>query len=60
MANCERCGRGPQFGYSVSHSNVHTKRRWRPNIQRKVILENGVPRRIYICTNCLKTLRKAG
>lgn len=60
MANCERCGRGPQFGHNVSHSKVHTKRRWRPNIQRKVVLENGTPRRLYLCVNCLRTLKKAG
>ena len=33
-ANCEICGKSPGFGHSVSHSQVKTKRRWDPNIQR--------------------------
>jgi large subunit ribosomal protein L28 len=58
MAKCERCGKGTSFGHSVSHSNVRTKRRFKPNIQRTVVLENGRPVRKYLCTKCIKTLSR--
>lgn len=53
-AVCEVCGKHPSFGYSVSHSHVRTKRRWDPNIQRIRAVINGTPKRINICTSCLK------
>jgi large subunit ribosomal protein L28 len=51
---CEVCGRHPGFGMKVSHSHRRSKRRWNPNIQRVRALVNGVPRRIDVCTKCLK------
>ncbi|MHB9034805.1 MAG: 50S ribosomal protein L28, partial [Anaerolineae bacterium] len=33
MANCDMCGKDPQFGHNVSHSKRHTNRRWTPNVQ---------------------------
>ena len=33
-ATCDICGKGPSFGNNVSHSEVKTRRRWNPNIQR--------------------------
>ncbi|MGQ9584638.1 MAG: 50S ribosomal protein L28 [Anaerolineae bacterium] len=60
MATCYICGRGPQFGHNVSHSNVKTKRRWQVNIQKRTIMENGRPKRVSVCVRCLKTLHKAG
>ena len=56
-ANCDVCGKGPNFGYSVSHSHRRTKRRWVPNIQRVRALVGpaGVtPKRLNVCTSCLK------
>jgi large subunit ribosomal protein L28 len=49
------CGKRPSFGYSISHSHRRTKRRWNPNIQRVRTLVDGVtPKRINVCTSCLK------
>jgi large subunit ribosomal protein L28 len=56
MAKCEICGKAPSFGHNVSHSKRATLRMFRPNIQRKRVLVDGQPRRIYICTRCLRTL----
>ena len=53
-ANCEVCGKGPSFGHSISHSHVRTKRRWNPNIQRVRALVDGSPKRLNVCTSCLK------
>jgi large subunit ribosomal protein L28 len=33
---------------------VATKRRFEPNLQRVRIDDNGTPRRVYVCTRCLK------
>lgn len=46
------------FGNNVSHSKRHTKRTWRPNIQRATILINGLRKQIHICTRCLRTQHK--
>jgi large subunit ribosomal protein L28 len=53
-ANCDVCAKGPSFGHSVSHSHVKTNRRWNPNIQRVRVVENGTPKRLNVCTSCLK------
>ncbi len=51
---CEVCGKKPSFGMSVSHSHVRTKRRWNPNIQRVRALVKGSPKRVNVCTGCLR------
>jgi large subunit ribosomal protein L28 len=56
MAKCERCGKTPSFGHSVSHSNVKTKRQWKPNIQKVTVHIDGKARRMNLCTRCLRTL----
>lgn len=55
---CEVCDKRTIFGHNVSHSNVKTNRRWRVNVQKTVVLENGKPKHIYACTRCIRTLRK--
>ena len=37
---CEVCGKGEMAGSNVSHSNRHTKRSWKPNINLIVIVKN--------------------
>ena len=61
-AVCELCGKRPGFGMSVSHSHRRTKRRWNPNTQRVRALVNGSPRRLTVCTSCLRAgkVQKAG
>ena len=41
---------------------VATKRRFDPNLQKVRIIEAGAPRRVYVCTRCLKAgkITKAG
>lgn len=51
---CDVCGKHPGFGKSVSHSHVRTSRRWNPNIQRVRALVKGAPKRLNVCTSCLK------
>lgn len=51
---CHVCGKGPQVGHRVSNANNRTKRRFMPNLQRVRILDEGVRRRVRVCTRCLK------
>jgi large subunit ribosomal protein L28 len=53
-AVCEICGKGPGFGMNVSHSHRRTKRRFDPNIQKVRALVAGTPRRLYVCTSCIR------
>ena len=53
-ATCDVCGKGPVWGMSVSHSHRRTSRRWDANIQRVRTVVNGTPKRLNVCTACLK------
>ena len=58
MANtCDICSKGRLVGNRVSHSNIKTKRVQRPNMQRVHALVDGSPRRIRVCTRCLRSGR---
>ena len=52
---CEICGKGQVTGNRVSHSNIHTKRKWNPNIQTVRVNDNGTVRKMNICTRCIKS-----
>ena len=58
MAKCEICGKTPQFGHNVSHSMRHTRRRFRANVQKTIVVEKGKLRKIKVCSRCLRTLSK--
>ena len=51
---CHSCGKRPAFGQSRSHSMVASKRRFDANLQKVRISEAGAPKRVYVCTRCLK------
>jgi large subunit ribosomal protein L28 len=51
---CDVCGKGPGFGNNVSHSHVRTRRRWNPNIQTVRAIVSGTPKRLNVCTSCIK------
>lgn len=56
MANvCEICGKGERSGFNVSHSNLKTKRTWKPNIQRVKAVVKGEVKKINTCTRCLRS-----
>jgi len=52
---CYSCGKRPAFGNSRSHSMVATRRRFNPNLQKVRVDDGGRPRRVYVCTRCLKS-----
>ncbi|HLR96357.1 MAG TPA: 50S ribosomal protein L28 [Jiangellaceae bacterium] len=54
-ATCDVCGKGPGFGNNISHSHRRTRRRWNPNIQSvRTTTANGTPKRLNVCTSCIK------
>ncbi|MFZ3170526.1 MAG: 50S ribosomal protein L28 [Carboxydocellales bacterium] len=55
MAKCEICAKGVVSGMAVSHSHIRNKRTWSPNLQRVKALVNGTPKRIRVCTRCLRS-----
>ena len=50
---CEICGK--VSGNRVSHSNIHSKRKWNANIQKIQIVEDGKVRKANVCTSCMKS-----
>lgn len=54
-ATCEICSKGRLVGNKVSHSNIKTKRVQRPNLHRVHALVDGSPKRIRVCTRCLRS-----
>ncbi|MCD5390620.1 50S ribosomal protein L28 [candidate division NPL-UPA2 bacterium] len=54
---CAICGKEPATGHNVSHSHRKTKRRWLPNLQRVKTIVDGVPKRIRVCTSCIRSGR---
>ena len=59
MARCDICHKSGQSGNNVSHSQRHTRRRWSANVQKATIYVNGAPKRVKICTRCLRNQYKA-
>ena len=51
---CEFCGKKPSFGNTISHANNVTRRRWNPNIQTVRAIVSGTPKRLNVCTSCIK------
>ena len=59
---CELTGKRPIVGNNVSHSNIKTKRRFLPNLQKKSIF---VPElndlvEVKLCAKALRTVSKHG
>ncbi len=59
MAKCEICGKKPMSGHNVSHSMRHTKRKWKPNIQKVTFYKQGKARKMKVCSRCLRTAAKS-
>ncbi len=55
---CEICLKSGMSGNNVSHSNRHTKTRFKANVHKQTLLMNGKVTRIKICTRCLRTINK--
>jgi len=52
---CAICGKKPVVGSHVSHSHNVNKRRFMPNLQKIRVEIKGKPRKVYVCTKCIKS-----
>ena len=58
MAKCAICEKSVHFGNNVSHSNRKSSNMWKSNVKSvRVKTENGGVKKMYVCTNCLKSGR---
>ena len=55
MAKCYCCEKEVNFGNKISHSHRRSNRAWKPNLMRVKIVENGTPKRVYVCSRCLRS-----
>ncbi|MFM9107994.1 MAG: 50S ribosomal protein L28 [Chloroflexota bacterium] len=55
---CDVCGKTTVFGHNVSHSKRRTNRMFKPNVQRKTMIVNGVAQKVNVCTRCMRTALK--
>ena len=55
MAKCFVCGKQRMAGQNVSHANNVTKRLFKPNLQEVRAQVDGRPRKIVVCTRCLRS-----
>ena len=51
---CDICGKGPQFGNTISKAHTITRRRWSVNLQDVKALFTGQATRIRVCTRFIK------
>jgi large subunit ribosomal protein L28 len=54
---CEICGKGVQHGRNVSHAHNVTLRRWDVNLRTVRAVVSGKPKRVRVCTRCLRSGR---
>ena len=52
---CQICGKKPQTGNNVSHAHNLSKTRRLPNLQSVRATVDGKPRRMVVCTRCIRS-----
>ncbi|MBF0403383.1 MAG: 50S ribosomal protein L28 [Nitrospirota bacterium] len=57
VASCYVCGKAKTVGNNVSHANNRTKRWFHPNLQPVRAITDKGPRKVSICTRCLRSGR---
>ena len=59
-SRCDITGKGKQFGNNVSFSMRHTKRVFKPNLQKKTFVVDGQKVTMILSTSAIRTLKKKG
>ncbi|HTH33443.1 MAG TPA: 50S ribosomal protein L28 [Xanthobacteraceae bacterium] len=59
---CELTGKSRQIGHRVSHSNIKTKRQFRPNLLNVTLMSESLNRRVRlrVSANALKSVDHRG
>ena len=52
---CEVCEKTAMSGHKVSHSNRKSNRKWAPNVQNVRVMVGSSPKRLSVCTSCLRS-----
>ena len=55
MARCEICEKQKVFSLQVSHSNRKSARTWKPNLRTVKAVVDGTPKKIKVCSRCLRS-----
>ena len=59
MAKCAICEKTISYGNKLSIARSHISKRstrtWKPNLHSVKVMENGQPKRIKVCTQCLRS-----
>ena len=59
MAVCAICDKKPISGNKISIARSHVSRRaprtWKPNVRSVRAIVNGTPKKINVCTRCLRS-----
>ena len=55
MAKCSICDKGAHFGIKVSHSHRRANKMWKSNVKAVKAVVDGTPKKIYVCTSCLRS-----
>lgn len=51
---CEKCGKTPLKAAKLTFSHKQNVHRQAPNLQTVKVIENGVVRKMTVCSSCLK------
>lgn len=60
MQKCDITGKGKQYGHNVSFSQRHTKKVWKPNLQKKTLVVDGKKVTMKLSAQAIRTLKKKG
>ncbi len=60
MQRCEVTGKEKQYGHNVSFSMRHTKRTWKPNLQKKTVMIDGKKVKLKVSAQGIRILKKKG
>lgn len=60
MQKCDITGKGKQYGHNVSFSQRHTKKTWKPNLQKKTLVVDGKKVTMKLSAQAIRTLKKKG
>ncbi|MFH2040654.1 MAG: 50S ribosomal protein L28 [Chloroflexota bacterium] len=58
MAKCAHCGKTTTFGHNRSFSMRATNRKFKPNLQKVTMVENGQKVKKTLCARCIRTMVK--
>jgi large subunit ribosomal protein L28 len=58
MAKCENCGKTTTFGHNRSFSMKATKRKFKPNLQKVQVMEDGRMVQKTLCAKCIKRMAR--